>query len=178
MKNKEELLKKIKALAESGIGGEKDNAQRLLRELMQKYNIKEEEIEEDAIKQFKITVPRFYKAQALIIQVLYSVIGKEIEGCEKGLFISKRKGKKYFIKCTSAEFLEFEAKLKFYMYHFKTEIKRFFSAFIQANEIFPPPNKCGEQSGKTSLTEEDLKILTLAEKLEKHEYRKQIEGGK
>lgn len=179
MENKEELLKKIKALAEGGVGGEKENAQKLLQELMEKYNIQEEDIEEDVIKEFDITVPRFYNAGYLANQVLYSVVGKDIEDGKKGFYSYRWNGrKKHFIKCTSAEFLEFEAKFKFYMHHFKIEIERFYSAFIQANKIFPPPDKCREEKQRFFLTDEELKMLDLAEKLEKHEYRLQIEGGK
>ena len=42
--NKQELIKKMKALADSGVGGDKNNVQKSLKELMLKYNIKEEEI--------------------------------------------------------------------------------------------------------------------------------------
>ena len=75
--NKEDLIKKIKALADRGIGGEKENAQKLLKELMQKYNINEEEISEDVIKEFDIKMPKVYKAADLANQVLYSIVGKE-----------------------------------------------------------------------------------------------------
>ncbi len=68
--NKEELIKKIKALADRGVGGEKENAQKLLKELMQKYNINEEEISEDIIKEFDIKMPKVYKAADLANQVL------------------------------------------------------------------------------------------------------------
>lgn len=42
MSNKTEVLQKLKALAERGVGGEKANAQALLDKLMAKYDIKEE----------------------------------------------------------------------------------------------------------------------------------------
>ncbi len=174
--NKEDLIKKIKALADRGVGGEKENAQKLLKELMQKYNINEEEISEDIIKEFDIKMPKVYNASELANQVLYSIVGKE-NGENKGLYSWKRT-KQYFIRCTAAEFLEFEAKLKFYAHHFKKELEMFYAAFVQANGIFPPPNKTKASSGKSSLTEEDMKMLALASNLEKHEYLLQIEGGK
>ena len=37
-----DLLKKLKTLAEQGIGGEKETAQKKLEQLMQKYNVEEE----------------------------------------------------------------------------------------------------------------------------------------
>lgn len=174
MLNKEELLRKIKALAENGIGGEKENAQKLLCELMQKYSIKEEEIEDDIIKEFDFKPPKIYKARALASQVLYSIVGNSVDD-GKSIY-QWRDTKKLFVRCTTAEFLEFEAKLKFYAYHFKIESERFYSAFVQANKIFPPPGKERENDRDDTMTEEDLKMLSLAGNLEKHEYRLQIEG--
>lgn len=173
--NKKELLKKIKALADSGVGGEKENAQKILAGLMKQYDISEEELSEENIKEFEIKMPKVYKAAELANQVLYSIVGKE-NGDTKGLF-SWRGTKHYFIRCTAAEFLEFEAKLKFYAHFFKKELDTFYSAFVQANSIFPPPNK-SKPSGKHTLTEEDMKMLALASRLDKHEYLLQIEGGK
>jgi hypothetical protein len=47
MSNKAELLKKIKALAERGVDGERESAQTLLARLMEQYGISETEIEEE-----------------------------------------------------------------------------------------------------------------------------------
>lgn len=53
--NKQELIKKMKALADSGVGGDKNNVQKSLKELMLKYNIKEEitEVSENLEKKEK-----------------------------------------------------------------------------------------------------------------------------
>ena len=174
--DKQELIKKIKALADGGVGGEKENAQKLLAELMLKYNITEEEIAEETVKDFDFIKPKFFMAGELMVQVLYSIVGKEI-GEDKGIYCLKG-CRKYFIRCTTAEFLEFEAKFNFYMFHFKKEAKRFYSAFLQANKIFPPDEKAREHKEDYQLSKEDVAMLMLAENLEKHEYRLQIDGGK
>ena len=44
--DKAALLKKIKALAERGVGGERENAEALLARLMEKYDVSEEELSE------------------------------------------------------------------------------------------------------------------------------------
>lgn len=174
--DKQELIKKIKALADGGVGGEKENAQKLLAELMLKYDIKEEEIAEETVKDFDFTKPNFFMAGELMTQVLYSIIGKEL-GEDKGIYHWKG-SKKLFIRCTTAEFLEFEAKFNFYMFHFKKEAKRYYSAFVQANKIFPPVEKTKERDEDYKLSNEDVAMLMLAENLERHDYRLQIEGGK
>lgn len=56
MSNKAELLKKIKALADRGVDGERESAQTLLTRLMEQYGISETEIEEErreALKSFR-----------------------------------------------------------------------------------------------------------------------------
>ena len=50
MSNKAELLKKIKALADRGVDGERESAQTLLARLMEQYGISETDLEEDAAK--------------------------------------------------------------------------------------------------------------------------------
>lgn len=48
---KKELLRKLQALAQRGVGGEKEGAQKKLEELMEKYGVEEadltDEVEED-----------------------------------------------------------------------------------------------------------------------------------
>ncbi|MBQ3317950.1 MAG: hypothetical protein IJG69_08445 [Spirochaetales bacterium] len=45
MTAKEELLMKLKALAERGESGERENAERMLASLMDKYGITEEQLD-------------------------------------------------------------------------------------------------------------------------------------
>ena len=49
---KQVLIKKIKALAERGEGGEKEGAQKKLRELMQKYGIEDLDLSDDVKNRF------------------------------------------------------------------------------------------------------------------------------
>lgn len=45
--DKTALLKKIRALAEHGVGGEAENAEKLLARMMKKYGISEAELAEE-----------------------------------------------------------------------------------------------------------------------------------
>lgn len=57
MTEREELLKRlerVKALAERGVGGEKENAEALLKRLMEKYDISDEDIEDTSIRTYFI----------------------------------------------------------------------------------------------------------------------------
>ena len=53
---KTELLKKLKALSDRGVSGEKENATKLLKKLMKKYGISEEEIQKDEVKEIYINL--------------------------------------------------------------------------------------------------------------------------
>lgn len=173
MSDKEELVKKIKALADSGVGGEKENAQKILTELMRRYNISEEELCEENIKEFEIKIPKVFKAHELAVQTFYSVVGCKNE---KKFFSGYKEKRNRFVFCTSAEFVEFEAKYKFYLHYLEKESERFYSAFIQANKIFPPKGLERENVEQETLTNEDIEVLKMAAGLEKHNYNLQIEN--
>lgn len=174
MEDKTELLKKIKKLAENGINGEKDNAQKILENIMKKYNITDEDLSEDLIKEFDICVNRNkIFEEELFHQICYSVFGN-IDECKQVYYYTHNKTKSS-VTCTNAEFIEIEAKFDHYKRVLKKQLQLFYSAFVQAEEIFPPDNLVKEKISR-DLTEEDMKVLSLAEKLDKHSYIKQIEN--
>lgn len=173
MSNKEELLKKIKALADSGVGGEKENAQKLLAELMERYGISEETLCEEVIKEFEINIPKGFKAHELAVQVFYSIVGHIND---KKYFSAYKHNHKRYIFCTASEFVEFEAKYKFYLHHLRKEAEIFYGAFVNKNSIFPPPEIDEKRPDKFFLTEEEVKTINMARSLEKHNYNLQIEG--
>ena len=179
--NKEELLEKIakiKALAERGVGGEKETAQRLLQRLMEENEITEEDISQDLVKihefLYEKNVPFTTK---LLSQIVYSVIG-DIDD-QKGIYeyCHKTKGR-VAIKCTDAEFLEIVAKYEFYVYHLAADMRLLYNAFVSRNNLYPRPELTKPSTKPNRMTEDDLKAAYLAMGLDKHEYLTQIEGGK
>lgn len=76
MTEREELLQRlerVKALAERGVGGEKENAEALLNRLMAKYGISEEDIEDTAERDYFIRYHNFWERK-LIVQVLHRLL--------------------------------------------------------------------------------------------------------
>lgn len=165
--DKLELLQKIKALAEMGVNGEAKNTQIILEKLMKKYGINDAEIEEDKINIYPIKW-RGFKSKALAIQVFFSII----EDDKTRYFFSYKNRQSGELHCTSAEFLEWQAKYQFYQHHLNNDLEIFYTAFIQRNKIFGKLTQC-EESYK--LTESDLQALLIAESLNKHDYTLQIE---
>ncbi len=173
--DKAELLKKVQVLANSGVAGERENAQKMLDKLMKKYNISEIELSTEKINQYEVNWSN-KNEKNLKIQIFYSIVG-DIDD-NKG-FYRRYKNKNSYVKCTSSEFLEFEAKCAFYCHWLKLELDRYYRAFVQRNNLFPPAHLQKQNNNKTDeLSEEDIKMLELASNIDKHNFVKQIEGAK
>lgn len=80
MSNKAELLKKIKALADRGVDGERESAQTLLARLMEQYGISETELEEE--RRETAWFPYSQETERrLLNQIIYMVTGAGGFGC-------------------------------------------------------------------------------------------------
>lgn len=80
MSHKVELLKKIKALADRGVDGERESAQTLLARLMEQYGISETEIEEE--RRETAWFPYSQETERrLLNQIIYMVTGAGGFGC-------------------------------------------------------------------------------------------------
>lgn len=79
-----ELLKKLQALAERGVGGEKETAERKLKQLIKKYGIEEAELSEDKILDFDFKYRNKWEMQ-LLRQLFYRMFGKEYRSKTYGL---------------------------------------------------------------------------------------------
>ncbi len=175
---RERLLQKIKrvqALAERGVDGEKDSAAALLETLMTRYNITEEDIsaerEELAWFRYKTELER-----RLLLQVIYSITGKCAAGC-----VGTRSGrhwKQVGTECTAAERLEIEISFEFFNAAMKSELERFYTAFVNKSRIFPPPDKAGFAPPPDEMSKEEaLKLAAMMEGMDRHTRRKMIESG-
>lgn len=125
-----DLAKKLKALADRGVDGEKVNAQAQLERTMQKHGLTIEDIEGEKkeYRDFKVTEIQ----EQVFSQIVSSVIG--------GKFSTwKRRGKRQVtvLNVTAAEYVEIEMKYEFYWKLYLEELGIFRHAFFQRNNIFP-----------------------------------------
>lgn len=140
MTEREELLRRlehVKALAERGVGGEKENAEALLNRLMVKHGISEEDIEDTVERDYFIRYHNFWERK-LIVQIAYKHLGSG-HCCGTVGTQSGRPHKKICVTCTPAQYIEIEADFEFYKAAWEEELAIFYSAFISKNDIFPPP---------------------------------------
>lgn len=132
--DKAALLKKIRALAERGVGGEADNAEEILRRLMEKYGVSEDELDEEERRRHDFEY-HGKEQEKLLRQVVYKVTG----GYAYNL-VYRASGRKVKTRlgadCTAAEKVEIEFLFDFYTRLWERERDAFLSAFIQKHRIY------------------------------------------
>lgn len=167
-----ELAKKLKALAEHGIGGEKENAAFQLKRFMLKHNLSIKDIENEEIISKVYTVGKHVR---LMKQIISSVSNTAI------LYGYKTVKTKVILDATLAEHIEAEAKFNLYKKEYERQQKEyeetFFRAFVQKNALYS-----NEKSEPTEYNQEELKqakkVLALSKELDDVNYLKQIENLK
>lgn len=128
-----EKLKKIKALAERGVGGEKETAMRMYRELMEKYQIEEAEVLEDLVETHWFGYANDME-EDLLTQIFYKVTGSATYRHYTGKY-SRRK--KRGCDCTELEAVEIKLLFDFYRGELEKELEAFMTAFKYGNRLYP-----------------------------------------
>lgn len=161
MSEKEALLQKLKALAERGVGGEKETAARLLKKLMAKYDVSEQDLDDQRqeLREFRWSKPYEDK---LLHQVCYMVLGKHDTYHYRG----SRK-KVALVRCTQAQRIEIEAAFDFYRHYLEEALAKCYQAFITAEGIFPDAGKTRDENAR-EVTEEEYMMAAVLGKHERH----------
>ncbi len=146
-----ERLARVKALAERGEGGERENAAALLEKMMVKHGITNEDLEDAGVRLYWIRYKTEYERK-LLYQLAYKYTGSgHAHGCV-GTYTGRSR-KKVGIDCTTAQYIEIEADFEFYRAALAEEMELFYTAFINKNRLFPPPELSGDidDSGEIDL---------------------------
>lgn len=164
-------LNKVKALAEKGVGGEKESAMRMYNELMEKYNISPDEVEKSVydLERRWFGYSHIYE-KPLLAQIIYKVTGSSDMVEYVG---AKKRRKKIGCNCTEIEAMEINLLFSFYRKALKDDLDIFIAAFINKNKIFPDENARCYEAKNTQNDDDDfvddernLKILDLASSLD------------
>lgn len=159
------LLRKLKALADRGIEGEKDAAQKMLLKMCQKHGITIEEIDGEKIyrKRFKVSE----KDQKLFNQIVAHVCGGQQQMYGRRTDI--------FFDMTDSQYLETLCKFDFYNKELKKEYDIFYSAFVMRNELYP---ESSEKRSVDNLSDEDreawYRANEMAQSIKFSHFNKQI----
>jgi len=169
-----DLAKKLKALADKGVGGEKQNASEMLEALMRKHGINPEDLESEKRNEyfFDITedqIPLFNQfVKTTNVKLNLYVLKNKSE--------AKKMGGGVLVECTASEYVEIESKAAIYFRLFKEEYAVFFRAFLTANDLLvSDPNNFKLLSDLTEKEREDfMRAQELSRKIKSEAYRKQL----
>lgn len=128
-----EKLKKIKALADRGVGGEKETAMRMYEELKARYEIEDEEIMLDTVSLHWFGYNGELE-EDLLTQIFYKVTGSASYHVYTGKY---KRRKKRGCDCTEIEAAEIKLLFSFYKEELKRELKTFMIAFRSGNNLYP-----------------------------------------
>lgn len=141
-------LIKIKELANNGVGGEKVNAEKLLKKLLYKYKITENDIKSDVLQMFTLTF-RSKLERRLLMQVIVMV--RNSNQIEHRIY-----RKQVDLKLSVAEYLEISEIYDIYRKELDKNIETLFLAFIFKNKIHRTNHN---DDTKTELTTEEERAL-------------------
>ncbi len=161
MTSKLELAKKLKALAERGVGGEALNASEALERLIKKYDINVECLDDDLqlhreIK-YDARIPFNDDLSAQIIWKLLEEVGS------KDRRLSQRKRRlRYgvlYIKLTESEYAEVVMRIEHFQEDFRKNLDAFFYAYLKTQNLLTKSN--GQER---ELSEEEKEMLLKAKR--------------
>lgn len=185
-----ERLGKMKALADSGIGGERTAADRLIHKICAKYGISIDDIDTEIEREHTVEITQAWKRQ-IFLQLL-GLMRIEQYGDRNAdklhLFMQKRPGghrgrgksrrqtwvKRYFTVCTDAQWLELTAKYSVLCADYIKQLKAFPRAFLVRNDLLMPynpdaPEPTAEQKEQFAIAEDlatGIKKSLLSKQLE------------
>jgi len=172
-----ELARKLKALADRGVGGEKETAESMLTALLKKHKISIEEIEGEKLERYYFKLnPGEYKLWYQIVGHVNHSIKCYGEFPKKVIKDFGLEGN-YMIESTAANYVEIEAKYSFYKRLYNEELEVFYMAFLRANNLLidNPNTKVSDISMDDVI--QWKRIKEMSDKIKVGQFRKQINEG-
>lgn len=162
-------IKKLQALAERSVGGEKTTAQKKLAKLLKDNGINS--LDELQKEEYEYTIFSYNGKHEikLLRQCMYKVMGAK---SDRTAYKPYGRRQKIGIYCTKAQKIEIELEFEFYRNVFYEELSTFMDAFIQAQKIFPEDAPVGDYD---EFNERDMKIAFMATGIERRSRAAMIE---
>lgn len=152
-----ELAKKIKALCDNGVDGEKENAEILLKTFLKKHNISLDDLEKESENDYFFKVK---KSDIRLFQQICKRVNYDLKIYSVPLHVvnaNKLVGN-VLITCTTFEFVEISSMFGHYKKLYESELEVFYKAFLMANDLLATPPKDKMLSTK-DLSEKELSDL-------------------
>lgn len=166
-----ELLKKLKELAERGVDGERETAEVMLKKLMRKHGVTEDDLDSPKLRK------RFFyyvqNQQSFLFQVISTVLGEQM--VQRA---TRKNGHRWRWMVTDAEYIEIEARWDFFSRLYKQEERIFYKAFIAKHRLYDKDATPTEWDDLTmEQKQEHLRVKLMAEGLQDKSFVKQLNNG-
>ncbi|KII38381.1 DUF2786 domain-containing protein [Pseudomonas fluorescens] len=150
----EAKLRKLLALAERGEGGEKDNAQRMLDKLLARHSLTIDDLIDE-----RREIRWFPAGNKFDRPLAAQILAKICNTIEIATYTSNKRKKQIGVQVTPAEAIEFELHYDTLRKALAASLDDAFSAFVQANKLFP----CDRSANfDPTVTDRDLRVLAMA----------------
>ena len=150
-----ERLQKLRNLAERGVGGERETAEKKLQALLNKNGLSEEDLSDDKPKYYLFSYQFPYRKK-LLCQIIYKILG---DNGPIQYYRSKGTRNKVGVYCTPAQKLEIDLDFEFYSNIFDEELQTFLLAFIDKQDIYPKDVEVTEVRSAEMTDEERRKFM-------------------
>lgn len=160
------LARKLKVMADRGEVGEAANAAAKLAQLMSRYRLTMADIEGEELKDRIFILPKEVDID-FILQVASSVFGRNYS-IYRYKYVPKRGYRKYQIEAiSSADFVEFVAKVEYYWEDLQAQLSIFRSAYIQKNHLYQKETEeeAKQRRANYQLSQEEVARLLAMEKM-------------
>lgn len=169
-------LIKILNLAKRGVGGEKDNAERMLNTLLEKHKLTLEELLDEDVK----NMAWFRYKNKTEATILSHCCLKVIEGWDRNRWSSKTQRNQYGVCVTKAQEIEiglmFEAHRKAFRIELEKQVDRLLAAYVHSNNLFSTTPSEETESGTSEISMDELEaIIALARTMKPTPVHKAIE---
>ena len=179
MKDKKELIRKLRAMADGGTKSEKATANKIIDSIIEKYKLDISEIDDEE----KIVLNLHWKykyERRLATQIAWKVIGFFSDYVDSLRVVYKTVKRHQEIdrhaigfECTVSQAAEIEAMYEYYKALYKEDLKYLHSAFLQKHDLFGINNSDLMDNKKDNIDE--TRLLMMMSGLSDGEYYKQLE---
>ena len=132
-----EQLRKIQRLAESGVGGELENAKRLLESLCARYKVTVEQILDPERRQYRFPKPAAHEWD--LFRQCFAFV------TQTNTIKYRKRGRSIWVECSNVEFLDLRACFGHYRALFNKELDDLLLAFAGRYKLFGPDNPNSDQ---------------------------------
>jgi hypothetical protein len=167
-------IQRVLALSRQGVDGEKEAAAHHLALLLKKHNLTMADIESPdlAVKRY----PFKYKND-LECRLLIQISAKVTNLARPPLFVRKGSRQELNFDLTVAQHAEFVMTYAILRVALAKEVKILFSAFANANRLFPETGNILKLGESTPLTSEQKRVLEMARMMPKTQILKALDNA-